>query len=55
MITLDLITWMVIIVSILVFGLMAWLTVQIYISDQPKQRASVEADPETDAKNPELT
>ena len=55
MITLDLITWMVIIVSIIVFGLMAWLTVQIYTADQPKQRASVEVDDETDAKNPELT
>ena len=55
MITLDLVTWMVIIVSIVVFGLMAWLTVQIYTADQPKQRASVEVDDETDAKNPELT
>lgn len=55
MITEELVTWMVIIVSIIVFGLMTWLTVQIYMSEQPKQRASVEADDETDAKNPELT
>jgi len=43
---------MVIVIGIIVFGLMAWLTVMIYMSDRPKQRASVE--PEVD-NNPELT
>ncbi len=52
MITEGLITGMTIVVGIIVIALLAYLTVQIYMEEKPKQRASVE--PENDT-NTELT
>lgn len=52
MITEELVTGMTIIVGIIVIALLAFLTVQIYMAERPKQRASVE--PENDTNN-ELT
>jgi len=51
-ITEELVTWMTIVVGVIVTALLAYLTVQIYMSEKPKQRASVE--PENDT-NTELT
>jgi len=48
----TIITWAVIIVGTIAFGLMIYLTVKIYTSENPKQRASVE--PEID-DNKEIT
>ena len=39
--------WMVGIVSVVAIALMTLLTVRIYMSDQPKQRASVEPEVDT--------
>lgn len=48
----SMLNWMVGIVAVVAIALMALLTVRIYMSDQPKQRASVE--PEID-QNKEWT